>query len=1024
MLDFHFISYSTIDGQDFACNLYEALLNRKPSIQAWIDQRNISSDQRRDEQVREAIRTCQSLLFVMTKDSVRPSSLCQWEWNKALQYKKPVIPILLHPDVVLPSRLGTRRRIDFSGNFEQALASLESHLNWISTPEGILQLLIDRLADAERDIQGTGEDQKRARIQDEINLLQKQIVHHQRLVSDSQEIADRVEENIQLGLDRERKPEKPLGGKITTKFINPPPAVIPSYFQDREGETKLVGHFLQDDSKSLITIKGGGGVGKTTLVCRLLDSLEGGHLPDDLGSLSVDGIVYLSTVGSRKVTFPNLYADLSRLLPEDASQKLERLYKTPHVSTAAKVNALLANFPTGRTLVLLDGLETTLDSESGEVKDAELNEALGAFLMAPPHGVKIVLTTQVLPNRLLTIQPERHAQLDLEEGLPSPYAENLLRELDSGGNLGLKTAPDGLLSKAREQTHGYPRALEALFGILASDREASLADLLDETKNLRPENVVQVLVAEAFSRLDRDGQQVIQALAIYGSPVPSTAVDYLLQPYVLGIDSAPVITRLVNMQLVRKEAGRYYLDPVDRNYALTQIPAGELVDRGAVDEPPFTQYALRHRAANYFEAVRLPRENWKRLLDLEPQIAEFELRLAGEDYETAALVLLEIDTDYLMPWGYFRLIVDLHERLQGHLTDSTLREGHLLGLGNSYYRLGELQMAEVCYLEALESARKTHHREKESRALLNLGNYYGEIGQLTKAIENYEQALVIYRERGKRRDEGIVLMNLGNTYTDMGQEHRSLEYYHQALNLSREVGHRSGEALTLYNLGYSYLQLGQSQDAREHYEQALTIAREIGENFVQSASLVGLGGFFLQDEQPTEAMSQFQEALKLLDVMGNAQFQHIARAGLAKAYLRSGDLTTARKTAESALQHKVPKEIHGTHVLLGVIALRQGDHAASRAAFSQAVEEAQNLLAKNQQNYRALDSKALSQYGLGLSTADRTLVSAAIQAFSSARKIYKRPGYLKEVLALFEALAPSDSTARRREVRRAAAGES
>jgi len=135
------------------------------------------------------------------------------------------------------------------------------------------------------------------------------------------------------------------------------------------------------------------------------------------------------------------------------------------------------------------------------------------------------------------------------------------------------------------------------------------------------------------------------------------------------VNSAPVITRLVSTQLVRKEAGRYYLDPVDRTYALTRMPPGDLEDRENVDAPPFTQYALRHRAANYFEAVRLPRENWKTLMDLEPQIAEFELRLAGEDYETAALVLLEIDYDYLLPWGYFRLIVDLHERLQGNLTE-------------------------------------------------------------------------------------------------------------------------------------------------------------------------------------------------------------------------------------------------------------------------------------------------------------------------------------------------------------------
>ena len=53
-------------------------------------------------------------------------------------------------------------------------------------------------------------------------------------------------------------------------------------------------------------------------------------------------------------------------------------------------------------------------------------------------------------------------------------------------------------------------------------------------------------------------------------PVKPVAVDYLLQPHrPAAIDAAPVLGRLVNMQFVRRDAGRYYLhrDP-DRDYAL------------------------------------------------------------------------------------------------------------------------------------------------------------------------------------------------------------------------------------------------------------------------------------------------------------------------------------------------------------------------------------------------------------------------------------------------------------------------
>ena len=145
----------------------------------------------------------------------------------------------------------------------------------------------------------------------------------------------------------------------------------------------------------------------------------------------------------------------------------------------------------------------------------------------------------------------------------------------STARLGLRNAPQALLAEARERTRGYPRALEHLFGILSADRDTTLKGLLDDTKQFLPEQVVEVLVGEAFSRLDTTAQLVMQSLATYRYPVIPAAVDYLLQPYATGLASGRVLSRLVNMQFVRRDAGRYYLHQVDRDYALSRIPEGE-----------------------------------------------------------------------------------------------------------------------------------------------------------------------------------------------------------------------------------------------------------------------------------------------------------------------------------------------------------------------------------------------------------------------------------------------------------------
>jgi hypothetical protein len=157
-------------------------------------------------------------------------------------------------------------------------------------------------------------------------------------------------------------------------------------------------------------VVGRGGSGKSVMVCRLLKAHESGQLPNDGGPLSLDGIVYLSARGSRRIDVPTIYADLCRLLPDETAARLEALYKDPQASAAAKLQALLAEFPTGRVVLLLDNFEDVVDQETFAIRDAELDEALRALLNAPVHAVKAIVTTRVAPRSLALAQPQYQAR--------------------------------------------------------------------------------------------------------------------------------------------------------------------------------------------------------------------------------------------------------------------------------------------------------------------------------------------------------------------------------------------------------------------------------------------------------------------------------------------------------------------------------------------------------------------------------------------------------------------------------------
>ena len=170
-------------------------------------------------------------------------------------------------------------------------------------------------------------------------------------------------------------------------------------------------------------------------------------------------------------------------------------------------------------MVLLDNLESVMDAERETLTEQALHEALSAVLTAPAHAVTVIATTRVTPTALLKIEPARQRQLRLEEGLGSPDAQIVLRALDDDGHLGLRDAPDELLDGLRQHTRGFPRALEAVKAILDGDDTLTPRDLLDRTRHLPEDQVVQVLVGEAYELLDAPAQQVMQALAVYPAPV-------------------------------------------------------------------------------------------------------------------------------------------------------------------------------------------------------------------------------------------------------------------------------------------------------------------------------------------------------------------------------------------------------------------------------------------------------------------------------------------------------------------------
>lgn len=1069
-----FISYSAADGLGFATKLADELQGRHPFIKVWFDKRELdASIVDWDDQLANAIKGCKCLVFVMTPDSTAKGSTCKEEWTWALKYKKPVICLLKDKKAEVPFRLNNRQYIDISTNFDSGIAQLRSAFQRLDEPEGILEELDRRLSQAKRDLQRTPHEAEKPRIQAEIEDLNKQIEAQQKVVNDPEGAKKQTEQNIQTGLERERQPEKPVAAQTSTKFINPPPGIAPTYFQDRSVETEQIVRFLQDDSQRMMTIVGRGGVGKTAMVCRLLKGLEGGELPDGLGSMRVEGIVYLSESGSHRVNFANLFYDLCKLLPADAANALDAVYKNPQASTASKMSALLDRFTAGKVVLLLDNVEPLISVETFDIADAELDECLRALLHGAYSALKVILTTRVAPRGLNLCEPGRQRVLTLDSGLEQKYAVEMLREMDVDGKLGLKSADAEALKRAYERTLGFPRALEALFAILASDRYTTLEELLAMPT---PVNVVEALVGEAFNRLDTNAQKVMQALAVYNRPVTPAAVDYLLAPHLPAMDSAPILQRLANMHFARKESGRFYLHPVDREFAFGLIPEKDLTTKVTKDfeeeeeedsvikvEPDdvilasdeteddssddtdidfeslfvswrasqysaFTQHDLTLKAADYFAQARKPRAEWKKLEDLSAQLAEFDLRCAAGDYDTAASVLLEID-HYLNLWGHYKLQIRNYEITIEKVSDPKIAINSIGNLGWFLYCIGQIQEAIKCYEKSIQMSKETKDLQAESAWLGNIGSAHLSLGDVKRATSYLEKSLEIDQDLGDKKAETTTLNWLGNCCSSIGQFEQALKYYIKALDIAEEIQDKEEKIWPTGNIGECYKMQGNFILALDYHKKTMKMCCDLGERRGEIQTLDRMGNIYVIVEDYEKANENYYQAIQIADEISFPAIQHSARNGLAEAYLSQNDLVNARSTIEDAMQYDVPENNHNASALHGIIALRQGDASAARGAFVRAIGQADEILSKTAEYYSALDAKGLSICGLAICDGNgkggqpSALTDDAITTFNKARQIAPHAGVVKSVLRLFDELAKCDTEGFLKDVRKAAAGK-
>jgi len=123
-----FISYAHTDKRRIQ-ELVEIL--RSGGHTPWFDVGLVVGKDWRDQLLTE-IKRCDAFVYALSPDSVK-SEWCQWEFARAIELGKPIIPVMIAPNTTLPKALEHLQYVDFSrGATGQAAARLMGGLSSIT----------------------------------------------------------------------------------------------------------------------------------------------------------------------------------------------------------------------------------------------------------------------------------------------------------------------------------------------------------------------------------------------------------------------------------------------------------------------------------------------------------------------------------------------------------------------------------------------------------------------------------------------------------------------------------------------------------------------------------------------------------------------------------------------------------------------------------------------------------------------------------------------------------------------------
>lgn len=305
-------------------------------------------------------------------------------------------------------------------------------------------------------------------------------------------------------------------------------------------------------------------------------------------------------------------------------------------------------------------------------------------------------------------------------------------------------------------------------------------------------------------------------------------------------------------------------------------------------------------------------------------------------------------------------------------------EGQTLGYlvwGQALNRTSQYLKARSYLTQAVQLAGRAIERGESAEALYDskwlgilwLGAAALMLGDYPDARKQFAHSLDICRALGKRRGEMVCFANLADIDRDTGDYPAARRGYEEALRRARTLGYRWGEAVAQLELGNIARYEGQYDRADDLQQRALVLFREIGDTVKEAIALHRLGRLHSTMGNYTAARQWLDQFLCLIDTIKAPDVEVEGCLSLALYCLHRGEHEQALHEAAKSweLAHAGESRLFQADALVVIgharAALRQPHAAADAYRQAVALYESLGHAAAAAEPHAGLASVALAQ---------------------------------------------------------------